>query len=53
MSAFCFRLTSLTLLTVSNISGQLNENTDLTVLSRKLRYVFFPEGSTMGVSDRD
>jgi hypothetical protein len=49
-SAFCFRVTSLTLLTVNSSDCQLNQRTDQTVLSRKLRHVFFPEGSSMGVS---
>ncbi|XP_021934668.1 uncharacterized protein LOC110837128 isoform X2 [Zootermopsis nevadensis] len=47
---FRILLTSLALLTVNNSNCQCSENSDQTILSRKLRYVFFPEGSTMGTS---
>ncbi|XP_033607307.1 uncharacterized protein LOC111864374 [Cryptotermes secundus] len=43
-----FTVTSVALLSVK-ITCQLDEHTDFAVLSRKLRYIFFPEGSVMGM----
>jgi hypothetical protein len=47
---FCFRLTSIIILFVQPGNCLWEETRSIPIMSRKVRHIIFPEGTTMGVS---